>query len=92
MKKILFSALFLFQVFLGWSQQVATITGKIVDAKSQLPVVNVVVSIENANVTTLTDDQGSFIIENAVKGSQLLKITSTGYTQQIIAIEVAYGQ
>ncbi len=92
MKKIIISLLLIMQFVTGWSQQVSKISGKVVDSKTQKPLVNVVISIENANVTVLTDESGIFTIENAVKGAQLLKITSTGYTQQIIAVEVIYGQ
>ena len=92
MQKIIFSLLLLSQIFIGWSQQTSTIKGKIVDSKSEKPLLNVMVSIENANLTTLTDINGDFTIENAIKGSQFLKITSSGYIQQIISIEVAYGK
>ena len=92
MQKIIFSLLLLSQIFIGWSQQTSTIKGKIVDSKSEKPLLNVMVSIENANLTTLTDINGDFTIENAIKGSQFLRITSSGYIQQIISIEVASGK
>ena len=92
MQKIIFSLVLFLQIFSAWSQQVSTIRGKIVDSKSQKPLLNIMVSIENANLTTLTNLNGDFIIENAVKGPQLLKITSTGYNQQVFSIDVEYGK
>ena len=92
MKKLLFSGIFLMQIAFAWSQQNAVVSGKVVDAKNQKPMANVVVSIENANVTVLTNADGVFVIENAVVGSQIIKITSTSYAQQLLPIEVLAKQ
>ncbi len=92
MKKLVLNFLFIMQVFLVWSQQNPTITGKVVDAKTQRPLQSVIATIQNSNLTALTNVEGVFIIENVSLGNQFLKITSIGYTQQILAVEVSSGQ
>lgn len=92
MKKLVFSILFVMQVFFGWAQQNATVSGKVVDSKTQKPLQSVVASIQNTNLTGLTNAEGIFVIEGVVIGKQLLKITSTGYSQQILPIELKEGQ
>ena len=88
MKKNLFCCLLLMIFALGWSQQPASVVGKVVDAKTQKPISNVVVSIENTNLTRLTNSEGVFVIDNATAGSQILKISSVDYETQLLPIEV----
>ena len=88
MKKNLFCCLLLMIFALGWSQQPASVVGKVVDAKTQKPISNVVVSIENTNLTRLTNSEGVFVIDNATAGSQILKISSVDYETQLLPIEI----
>ncbi len=92
MKKILFSALFLLQFVTIFAQQDPKVSGKIVDSKTQKPMQNVVLSIENTNLTVLTNAEGKFVFEQVVLGDQLLKITSVGYVQQLLPLEVSAGK
>ncbi|MEO0059297.1 MAG: hypothetical protein RLZZ312_944 [Bacteroidota bacterium] len=78
----------LIQIFFGWSQQLASVSGKIIDAKTQKPIANVVVSIENTNLTKLSNSEGFFSIENAAVGNQILKILSVDYETQLLSIEI----
>jgi hypothetical protein len=92
MKKLVFSTLLVLQSFLIFAQSTTGVTGKVIDSKVQKPLQNVVVSIQNTNFTTLTDDLGAFIIKDVSKGSQLLRISSVGFKDQLLSIEIVEGQ
>jgi hypothetical protein len=92
MKKLVISTLFLMQVFFVWAQQNPTVTGKVVDSKTQKPLQSVIATIQNTTATALTNAEGIFVIENVAVGNQLLKVSSSGYTQQILPLEVVAGQ
>lgn len=92
MKKLVISILFVMQVVFVWAQDKTTsITGKVVDSKTQKPLENVVATIQNTTSTKMTNAQGIFVFENVVVGNQLLEITSTGYSRQILSLEVSEG-
>ena len=92
MKKLVFSTLFVLQTFLIFAQTSTGITGKVIDSKSQKPLANVVASIQNTNLTSLTDAIGAFKIDDVSEGSQLLRISSSGYKTQLLAIEIVKGK
>ncbi|RYG29401.1 MAG: hypothetical protein EOO01_38275, partial [Chitinophagaceae bacterium] len=83
MKKLVFSILCVMTVVMGWSQAkplTSTVTGKVVDSKSQKPLQSVVASIRNSTLTGLTNAEGAFVIEGVEEGKQLVEISSAGYT------------
>ena len=83
---------FVLQVVFAWSQDRTTgITGKVVDAKTQKPLGNVVASIQNTTYTALTNKEGVFVFGNVVVGDQLLEIKSSGFTRQLLSISVSDG-
>jgi hypothetical protein len=84
--------LFLAQSFFVFSQQNMGVTGKIVDAKNQKPLQNVVVSITNIYLTQVTNTEGNFTFTGVANGSYLLQIKSDGYKEQLLSIEIATGQ
>lgn len=92
MKKLVFSLLVVMQVMVAWSQQVASIKGKVVDSKSQQPLENVVATMEGTNQTVVTNAEGVFVFERVSNGSLTLTIGSTGFTTQTFTIEVAEGE
>ena len=61
MKKLVISTLFVMQVFFGFAQTTTGITGKVVDSKTQKPLQNVVASIQNTSLTSLTNGVGVFV-------------------------------
>jgi len=92
MKKLVISILFVMQVVFAWSQdKTSSITGKVVDSKTQRPLENVVATIQNTTSTKMTNAEGIFVFENVVVGNQLVEITSTGYSRQILSVEVSEG-
>ena len=92
MKKLVFSTLFVLQTFLTFAQASSGVTGKVIDSKSPKALQNVVASIQNTNLTSLTDVTGSFTIKDVGVGTQLLRISSTGFKDQLLAIEIINGE
>ena len=92
MKKFVLSSLFLLQAFYVFAQQPTGISGKILDAKTQKPLANVVTSIQNSNLTQMTDSEGKFEFVSVDKGNQLLRVRSFGYKDQLLPIEIIEGQ
>jgi hypothetical protein len=92
MKKLVISALFVLQTVVVFAQANTGFSGKVVDAKTQKPLQNVVASIQNTNLTALTDFAGVFEFKNVNPGSQLLQIKSTGYKDQLLAVDVVEGK
>ncbi|MNJ86763.1 hypothetical protein D3C87_42670 [compost metagenome] len=89
MKKLVFSILFVLQVVFAFAQQNSLVKGKVVDSKTQKPLQNVVATLRNTTLTALTNSDGVFVFENAPHGSHILEVSSTGYSRQILSIDVA---
>jgi len=92
MKKLVFSTLLVLQAILAFAQQPTGISGKVIDSKSNLPLQNVVATIQNTNLTQMTGADGKFALTNVGVGSQLLLIKSNGYKEQLLPIEILAGQ
>ena len=92
MKKLVFSILFVLQAFFVFAQETSSITGKIVDSKSQKAIQSIVVSVQNSTLVKLTNEQGIFTIDNVPVGEHLILVRSSGYSQQLITVEVFAGQ
>lgn len=89
MKKLVFSVLFVIQAVVAVAQ--TGLTGKVVDSKTQKPLQNVVVSIQNTNFTQLTDVLGSFTFTGLDAGSRLVQIKSAGYKDQLLPVSITEG-
>jgi hypothetical protein len=92
MKKLVISTLFVMQVVFVFAQTTTGIKGKVVDTKTQKPLPNVVASIQNTNLTTVTDATGAFTFKDVPSGSQLLQIKTTGYKDQLLSVDVEAGK
>ncbi|WP_338408398.1 carboxypeptidase-like regulatory domain-containing protein [uncultured Flavobacterium sp.] len=92
MKKFIFSTLFVMQVVFAFGQSNAGISGKVVDSKTQKALQSVVASIQNTNLTQLSDVEGKFSFDNIAIGKQLLLVKSFGYKDQLIQLEIIEGQ
>ncbi len=92
MKKLVISSLFVMQVLFSFAQTATGVTGKVVESKTQKPIQNVVVSIQNTSLTSLTDVFGTFTFKEVPKGSQLLQIKSAGLKDQLILIDIEDGK
>lgn len=92
MKKLVISTLFVMQVVLAFAQTGTGVSGKVVDAKTQKPLQNVVATIQNTNSTQVSDVTGKFTFTNIAAGNQLLQIKTQGYKEQLLQVEVIAGK
>src|SRR5690554_3638219 len=92
MRKLVLSILFMMQAVLVFAQQTGTITGRVIDAKNQNSLHNVVVSVQNTNFTKLTNIDGVFLFEEVPAGEYLVQIRTNGFTTQLIPVELSEGQ
>nr|WP_315189574.1 carboxypeptidase-like regulatory domain-containing protein [uncultured Flavobacterium sp.] len=92
MKNKIVLLLFLTQTILVFSQDVASLTGTIIDSKSQKPLQFVVVSIQNTNETQITSSEGKFSFETTKQSAQLILIHNQGYRDKLIPIQIVSGQ
>jgi hypothetical protein len=92
MKKIVLNVFFIFQVVFVFAQAKSGITGKIIDSRLQNPLQNAVVSIQNTNMTELTDGTGMFTFMDVTEGEKLVEVKSQGFKTQLIKVEVLPGQ
>lgn len=92
MKKLVISTFFVMQVLFVFAQTGTGITGKVVDSKTQKPLQGVVASIQNTNLTQITDVVGKFTFLDIPVGKQLLQIRTQGYKEQLLQIEVVSGK
>jgi hypothetical protein len=92
MKKLVLSTLLVLQAVFVFAQQNPALKGKVIDAKSQKPLQNVVAIIQSNNQSVLTDFDGNFVFQALPSGAQVLVIKSTGYNQQYLMLEPFTGE
>ncbi|WP_395065388.1 carboxypeptidase-like regulatory domain-containing protein [Flavobacterium sp.] len=92
MKKLVFSILFVLQAVLVFAQSGTGFSGKVLDSKTQKPIQNVVATIQNSNLTEITDVNGKFVFKSVTVGTQLLLIKNVGYKDQLISVDVENGK
>jgi hypothetical protein len=92
MKKLVLSTLLVLQAVFVFAQQNPALKGKVIDAKSQKPLQNVVAIIQSNNQSVLTDFEGNFVFQALPSGAQVLIIKSTGYNQQNLMLEPFTGE
>ncbi|KIO51029.1 carboxypeptidase-like regulatory domain-containing protein [Flavobacterium hibernum] len=92
MRKKYFLFLILLPFSLVFSQEQTTFLGIVIDSKTQNPLENIVVSIQNSSVTQLTNTEGRFKLQSSIKGEQLLLLHSQGYKDLLLKIKSNLGQ
>lgn len=85
-KYLMFFILLPFNIL--FAQQETIISGIVIEAKTQNPLGNVVVSIQNSSVTQLTKTNGKFTIHSSLKGEQLLLLHSNGYKDLLLKVNL----
>ncbi len=71
--------------------QTGTLTGKIIDSTSQLPLAAVAVRLEGTQRGTQTRDDGSFVLAVVPTGRQSLRVTRIGYASKLQPVTVNPG-
>lgn len=93
MRNTLCVLFFLFGCFqLSFAQKKAQVSGTVVDEKSKMPLIGVVVSLEKNKQTTATDMEGNFIFVNLQAGEDQLVIHSAGVRSFRETILIAEGK
>jgi hypothetical protein len=92
MRKFLLGMFFLLKIAFVYSQNPTGIKGKIIDAKTQKPLENVVVTIENTQLMQLTSSDGIFGFYTVGIGNQLLLLHSQGFKDVLISIVITKDQ
>lgn len=88
MKKLLFSLFFVLQIVVSYAQGVQEIKGKVVDAKTQMPINSVAVRIQASTSSSLTNNEGNFTLENVKAGNHDVVISYVGYITKRLPVEV----
>ena len=92
MKKFYTSTLFVLNFVLAVAQTGTGIGAKVVDSKTFKPLQNVIASIQNTNLTQLTDATGNFVFKNVPVGKGLLQLRLNGYKDQLMEIDIEQGK
>ena len=92
MKKLFISTILVMQAFFVFAQNTTGITGKVLDAKNQKPLQNVVVTIQNSSSTVLTDVNGVFVFNDTPNGTKLIQIKTAGFKEQFLTVEGENGK
>ena len=80
------------QAFFVFAQNTTGITGKVLDAKNQKPLQNVVVTIQNSSSTVLTDVNGVFVFNDTTEGTKLIQVKTAGFKDQFLTVEGENGK
>ncbi|UPZ16908.1 TonB-dependent receptor [Flavobacterium humidisoli] len=84
---------FIFWFFnFAFSQKEITVTGIVIDARTQNPLESVVVTIQNTAVMQLTSKTGKFELHIFPKKEQLLLLRSQGYKDFLLKVRSNSGQ
>ncbi len=92
MRKFILSVLFVIQAVTALAQGPTGVIGTVVDAKTQKPMENVIVSIQNTNLTQVTDALGKFSFDNVEEGDKLIQVKSAGFRDQLLPVSIKAGQ
>jgi hypothetical protein len=65
-----------------------TVTGRVVDTSSTLPISGATISIGNIVTVTALADQGGFVLRNVPVGTQLLRIDASGWQRYTTNVTV----
>jgi len=86
-KKYLTALILMSCTFALAQQQEITVTGIVIDARTQNPLENVVVTIQNTAVIQLTSKDGKFELHIFPQKEQLLLLRNQGYKDYILKIQ-----
>ena len=66
----------------------ANVTGVVMDAQIDEPIIGATVFIEELNIGTTTELDGSFILPNVPAGRQEIRVSFVGYTDFVESVEI----
>lgn len=86
-KKYLAALILMSFAFASAQQQEISVTGIVIDARTQNPLENVIVTIQNTAVMQLTSKEGKFELHIFPQKEQLLLLRSQGYKDYLLKIQ-----
>ena len=86
-KKYLAALILMAFTFASAQQQEISVTGIVIDARTQNPLENVIVTIQNTAVMQLTSKEGKFELHIFPQKEQLLLLRSQGYKDYLLKIQ-----
>ncbi|CAM3580418.1 TonB-dependent receptor [Flavobacterium chungbukense] len=92
MVKKYFTVFILMSFTFAFAQQEITVTGIVIDTRTQNPLENVVVTVQNTAVMQLTSKAGQFELHIFPKKEQLLLLRSQGYKDFLLKFQSNSGQ
>ncbi len=72
--------------------QAGSITGKVTDSETGLPLVSANVSISGTSIGSATDTEGIFEIDNLVPGVYTMRVSFVGYVTQESQVNLSAGE
>lgn len=87
-----YAVFFILWFFIASAQKEITVTGVVIDARTQHPLENVVVTIQNTAVMQLTSKTGKFELHIFPQKEQLLLLRSQGYKDFLLKVQYSSGQ
>jgi hypothetical protein len=92
MKRLILSILLVMSVCYSHAQSGTGFSGQVIDSKTQKPLQNVIATIQNINLTEVTNAEGKFVFKDVPVGSQLLLVKNQGYKDQLLNVDVVAGK
>lgn len=89
MKKTVVGLVLYLVCFAAWAQN--SLSGKVVDAQSNLPLVGASVWTETANRGTVTDANGLFTLSRLPNGNVEIRISYLGYETERVTVSVPFS-
>ncbi|SEG21501.1 TonB-dependent receptor [Algoriphagus boritolerans] len=86
MQKLVFGLVLYLAAISAWAQN--SISGKVVDAKSNVPLVGASLWAETAGRGTVTDENGLFELGRLSEGSLRIRVSYLGYETEVITVVV----
>ncbi len=75
----------------GRAQESGTVTGRVIVAATQQPLVSAQVFIAGTQRGAITNQEGQYTITNVPAGAQTVTVTIIGYSQETAAVNVSAG-
>ncbi|MFN3757776.1 MAG: TonB-dependent receptor [Algoriphagus aquaeductus] len=89
MKKVMLGLILYLASLTAWAQN--SLSGKVVDAQSSLPLVGASVWTETANRGTVTDANGLFTLSRLPNGNVEIRISYLGYETERVTVSVPFS-
>ena len=88
MKKVILGLILYVASLTAWAQN--SLSGKVVDAKSNAPLVGASVWTETANRGTVTDENGQFTLNKLPQGNLEIRVSYLGYETERLTVAIPF--